>query len=154
MPLDSTVSFLSYYRVCERPIHLGVSSQMSWDLMAFNKPITFNIPICLSNGNVEGNDKLCGWYASHSTKFLNSECNILMEDADDLHAICQRTSASTITNHVASNNMKELQCQGYHVIDNATNGLDFGANKHGWNQWLHPGRDPSPTTEGLDYSYP
>jgi hypothetical protein len=127
---------------------------MSWDLMAFNKPITFNIPICLSNGNVEGNNKLCGWYASHSTKFLNSECNILMEDADDLHAICQRTSASTITNHVASNNMKELQCQGYHVIDNATNGLDFGANKHGWNQWLHPGRDPSPTTEGLDYSYP
>jgi hypothetical protein len=35
--------------------------------------------------------------------------------------------------HVASNNRKELQCQGYHFIDNATNGLDFGANKHGIN---------------------
>jgi hypothetical protein len=37
-----------------------------------------------------------------------------MEDADDPHASCQRTSASTISNHVASNNRKELQCQGYH----------------------------------------
>jgi hypothetical protein len=56
-----------------------------------------------------------------------------MEDADDLHTICQRTSACTITNHVASNNKKELQHQSYHVIDNATNGLDFGTNKHGIN---------------------
>jgi hypothetical protein len=30
----------------------------------------------------------------------------------------------------ASNNRKELQCQGYHFLDNATNGLDFGTNKH------------------------
>jgi hypothetical protein len=35
--------------------------------------------------------------------------------------------------HVASNNRKELKCQGYHFIDNATNGLDFGANKYGIN---------------------
>jgi hypothetical protein len=56
-----------------------------------------------------------------------------MEDADDPHATCQRTSASTISNHVASNNRKELQCQGYQFLDNATNGLDFGANKHGIN---------------------
>jgi hypothetical protein len=56
-----------------------------------------------------------------------------MEDANDPHATCQRTSASTISNHVASNNRKELQCQGYHFLDNATNGLDFGANKHGIN---------------------
>jgi hypothetical protein len=54
-----------------------------------------------------------------------------MEDADDPHTTCQRTSASTISNHhVASNNRKELQCQGYHFLDNATNGLDFGTNKH------------------------
>jgi hypothetical protein len=56
-----------------------------------------------------------------------------MEDADNPHASCQRTSASTISNHVASNNRKELQCQGYHFLDNATNDLDFGANKHGIN---------------------
>jgi hypothetical protein len=56
-----------------------------------------------------------------------------MEDANDPHTTCQRTSASTITNHVASNNKKELQCQGYHSVDNATNGLDFGTNKHGIN---------------------
>jgi hypothetical protein len=30
-------------------------------------------------------------------------------------------------------NQKELQCQGYHFLDNATNGFDFGANKHGIN---------------------
>jgi hypothetical protein len=56
-----------------------------------------------------------------------------MEDVNDPHTICQRTSASTITNHVASNNKKELQHQGYHAIDNATNGLDFGTNKPGIN---------------------
>jgi hypothetical protein len=56
-----------------------------------------------------------------------------MEDADDPHTTCQRTSASTISNHVASNNRKELQCQGYHFLDNATNGLDFAANKDGIN---------------------
>jgi hypothetical protein len=38
MPLLFTVSFLSYYEVCERHTHLEVSSQMCWDLMAFNKP--------------------------------------------------------------------------------------------------------------------
>jgi hypothetical protein len=77
------------------------------------RTLTFKVPICLANGNVEGNDKLCGRYASHSTKYLNRECEVLMEDADDPHASCQRTSAS-ISNHVASNNRKELQCQGYH----------------------------------------
>jgi hypothetical protein len=97
------------------------------------RTLTFKVPICLANGDVEGNNKLCGWYASHSTKYLNRECDILMEDADDPHASCQRTSASTISNHVASNNRKELQCQGYHFLDNATNDLDFGANKHGIN---------------------
>jgi hypothetical protein len=56
-----------------------------------------------------------------------------MEGANDPHTTCQRTSASTITNHIASNNKKELQCQGYHFVDNATNGLDFGTNKHGIN---------------------
>ena len=38
MPLHFTMSFLSYYEVCERPTHLEVSSQMCWDLMAFNEP--------------------------------------------------------------------------------------------------------------------
>jgi hypothetical protein len=38
MPLHFTVSFLSYYEVCKRPTHLEVSSQMCWDLMAFNEP--------------------------------------------------------------------------------------------------------------------
>jgi hypothetical protein len=38
MPLLFTMSFLSYYKVCERRTHLEVSSQMCWDLMAFNKP--------------------------------------------------------------------------------------------------------------------
>jgi hypothetical protein len=39
MPLHHvTVSFLSYYKGCKRPTHLEVSSQMCWDLMAFNKP--------------------------------------------------------------------------------------------------------------------
>ena len=56
-----------------------------------------------------------------------------MEDANDPHTTCQKTSATTITNHVASNNKKELQCQGYHFVDNTTNGLDFGTNKHGIN---------------------
>jgi hypothetical protein len=56
-----------------------------------------------------------------------------MEDANDPHATCQRTPASTISNHVAHNNRKELQHQGYHFLDNATNGLDFGTNKHGIN---------------------
>jgi hypothetical protein len=56
-----------------------------------------------------------------------------MEDADNPHTTCQRTSASTISNHVASNNRKELQHQGCHFLDNATNGLDFGTNKHGIN---------------------
>jgi hypothetical protein len=53
-----------------------------------------------------------------------------MEDANNLHTTCQRTSASTITDHVANNNKKELQRQGYCFLDNATNGLDFGTNKH------------------------
>jgi hypothetical protein len=78
------------------------------------RTLTFKVPICLANGDVEGNDKLCGQYASHSTKYLNRECDVLMEDANNPHASCQRTSASTISNHVASNNRKELQCQGYH----------------------------------------
>jgi hypothetical protein len=109
----------------------------------------------LANGDVEGNDKLCSRYASHSTKYLNRECDIRSEDADNPHATCQRTSASTIiSNHVASNNSKELQHQGYHFLDNATNGLDFGANKHGINGYTHPVQGPSPTTEGLDYCYP
>jgi hypothetical protein len=95
--------------------------------------LTFKVPICLANGNLEGNDKLCSWYASHSTKHLNRKCDVLMEDVDNPHATYQRTSASTISNHVASNNRKELQHQGYHFLDNATNGLDFGANKHGIN---------------------
>jgi hypothetical protein len=56
-----------------------------------------------------------------------------MEDADNPHATCQRTSASTISNHAASNNRQELQHQGYHFLDNATNALDFGTNKHGIN---------------------
>jgi hypothetical protein len=43
------------------------------------------------------------------------------KDANDPHATCQRTSASTISNYVASNNRKELQHQGYHFLDNATN---------------------------------
>jgi hypothetical protein len=68
--------------------------------------LTFKVPICLANGAVEGNNELCSRYASHSTKFLNCECDILMEDADDPHATCQRTSASTISNHVASNTSK------------------------------------------------
>ncbi len=38
MPLLFTMSFLSYYKVCERHTHLEVSSQMCWDLMAFNEP--------------------------------------------------------------------------------------------------------------------
>jgi hypothetical protein len=97
------------------------------------KKLTFKVPICFANGNVEGNNKLCGWYASHSTKYLNHKCDILMEDANSPHTTCQRTSASTISNHVASNNRKDLQHQGYHFLDNATNGLDFGANKHGIN---------------------
>jgi hypothetical protein len=75
----------------------------------------------------------------------NHKCDVLMEDADDPHTTCQRTSASTISNHVASNNRKELQHQGYHFLDNATNGLDFGTNKHGINGC---------TMEGLDYCYP
>jgi hypothetical protein len=37
------------------------------------RTLTFKIPICLANGNVEGNNKLCGHYASHSTKYLNRE---------------------------------------------------------------------------------
>jgi hypothetical protein len=56
-----------------------------------------------------------------------------MEDTNDPHATCQRSSASTITNHVASNNKQDLQCQSYYFLDNATYGLDFGANKHGIN---------------------
>jgi hypothetical protein len=76
---------------------------------------------------------LCSRYASHSTKYLNHQCDILMEDANDPHTTCQRTSASTISNHVASNNWKDLQHQGYHFLNNATNGLDFGTNKHGIN---------------------
>jgi hypothetical protein len=51
--------------------------------------------------------------------------------------------SATITNHVASNNNKELQCQGYHFVDNATNGLDFGTNKHGINGCTHPGWERS-----------
>jgi hypothetical protein len=73
--------------------------------------ITFKVPICLANDNVEGNDKLCVQYASHSTKYLNCECNILMEDADDPHATCQRTSASTISNHVASKTRKSYNAK-------------------------------------------
>jgi hypothetical protein len=38
MPLLFTVSFLSYFEVFERPTHLEVSSQMCWDLIAFNEP--------------------------------------------------------------------------------------------------------------------
>jgi hypothetical protein len=73
-----------------------------------------------------------------------------MEDANDLHTTCQRTSASTIIKYVAKNNKKELQNQGYHFLDNATNGLDFGASKHGINgctlgEVLH-----QLATEGLD----
>jgi hypothetical protein len=71
------------------------------------RSLTFKVPICLANGNVEGINKLCGRYASHSTKYLNREWDVLMEDADDPHTSCQRTSASTISNHVASNNRKE-----------------------------------------------
>jgi hypothetical protein len=100
--------------------------------------LTFKVPICLANGDVEGNDKLCSPYASHSTNYLNCECDILMEDANNPHATCQRTSARTISNHVASNNRKELQCQGYHFLDNATNDLDFGTNKHGINGYCYP----------------
>jgi hypothetical protein len=44
MPLHSTMSFLSYYRVCQRPTHLGGSSQMAWDLMAFNEPYYSRYP--------------------------------------------------------------------------------------------------------------
>jgi hypothetical protein len=59
--------------------------------------LTFKVPICLANGDVEGNDKLCRWYASHSTKYLNRKCDVLMEVANEPHATCQRTSASTIS---------------------------------------------------------
>jgi hypothetical protein len=38
MPLLFTMSFLSYYKVCERDTPLEVSSQMCWDLMALNEP--------------------------------------------------------------------------------------------------------------------
>jgi hypothetical protein len=55
-----------------------------------------------------------------------------MEDANNPHATCQDLSKHH-SNHVASNNRKELQCQGYHFLDNAINGLDFGTNKHGIN---------------------
>jgi hypothetical protein len=33
-----TMFFLSYYEVYKRHTHLEVSSQMCWDLMAFNEP--------------------------------------------------------------------------------------------------------------------
>jgi hypothetical protein len=38
MPLCFTMSILSYYKVCKRPTHLEVWSQMCWDMMAFNEP--------------------------------------------------------------------------------------------------------------------
>ncbi len=50
--------------------------------------ITFKVPICLANGDVEGNNKLCGQYASQSTKYLDCKYDILVEDANDLHATC------------------------------------------------------------------
>jgi len=91
------------------------------------------VPICLRNGDVEGNDKVCGRYGSQCTTILKRECNVLMEDADDLHITCQRTSTSTIAGFVDTRNKRELQRAGCHFVDNATTGLDFGANIHGIN---------------------
>jgi hypothetical protein len=66
-PLCSTMSFLSPWGVREAHSLGGLIT----DILgpdSLQQTITFKEPICLSNGNVEGNDKLCSWYASQSTK--------------------------------------------------------------------------------------
>jgi len=95
--------------------------------------LTFVTPICALLGDVEGHDKHCGRFGSHSTPILCRECNCGLDHADNPHVHCSRTSAKVIADHVSDGDTEWLKDNGYHNVVNAYTPMDFGANKLGVN---------------------
>ena len=95
--------------------------------------LTFVTPICALLGDVEGHDKHCGRFGSHSTQVLCRECNCRLDNADNPHEHCSRTSAKVVADHVSDGNTEWLKDNGYHNVVNAYTPMDFGANKLGVN---------------------
>jgi hypothetical protein len=97
-------------------------------------PLCFKVPLCLSIGDVEGQDLQVGRYASHQTTVLNRECDVTMENADNGDVICNYTVAKDIQALRENNDRAALSAIGYHVSTNAYDKVDFGAgNPYGIN---------------------
>jgi len=93
---------------CSIPNELGLSIHL-W----------FKVPLCLSIGDVEGQDVQVGRYANHNTKLLNQECNVTIENADNGDIVCKYTFAKDIQALCEKKDLAALSKIGYHTYSNA-----------------------------------
>jgi hypothetical protein len=110
---------------------------------------SLKIPIMFVIGDTKGHDKLVGRYTNYvNSKSLVRDCKCLRRNGDVLNQNCELISATEIrelirleriessrpANERKNSYAEELKTLSFHKdIDNAWNGLDFGANEFGIN---------------------
>ena len=115
----------------------------------YGKEYNLKIPIMFIIGDTKGHDKLVGRYTNYvNSKSLVRDCRCLRSDGDVLNQNCRLITANEIKelirlerieslrpSHERNNSYaEELKNISFHKdIDNAWNGLDFGANEFGIN---------------------
>ena len=91
--------------------------------------VIFKIPVAFVIGDCEGNDRLCGRYKSHNSKFLCRDCDCLSEFGDNPNQRCFPTTQALI--QTKSNNAKDLSDFCHYNVDNAFHKLWFGGDNDG-----------------------
>ena len=89
--------------------------------------VLFKIPVAYIIGDCEGNDRLCGRYKSHNTKYLCRDCDCLSVAGDNPDTTCTPITQAIIQ----SKSKKELLSFCHYGVDNAFHKLWFGGDTDG-----------------------
>ena len=89
--------------------------------------VTFKVPVALVIGDCEGNDKLCGRFHSHNSKYLCRDCNVLFADSDNPEITCDNVTEDMLQGKTR----KEVNGISHYFIDNAFHPICFGGDKEG-----------------------
>ncbi len=116
--------------------------------------LCFKVPLCLSVGDVQGNDILCSRYASHTINTLNRECNVSLEDADNGDIVCNYTHASDIQALHENDDHKTLAKMGYHKYPNAFDKIRFWSWQSLWDKWSNKVRESPYNSKGVVPLFP
>ena len=91
--------------------------------------VYFKIPVAFVIGDCEGNDRLCGRFKSHNSRYLCRDCDCLQEDGDNTEGLsCIPTDESKM---MALSKNNQLKSFSHYDIDNAFHKLWFGGDVQG-----------------------